>query len=136
MDHFGIGPALKAVAEVYFQACRRTGRTTSLVESLKAGDRVVFINSAHAEHVRKLLHEFETKAECVVIDPRQPEQVFDQGTPEGRTIFDHAWVEQYYLYALERAARDIDQLQRESSGFGMAHVETRLQARERAKWHF
>lgn len=41
MDHFGIGTALLGCAEVYFRCARRTGRTTSLVESLVSGDRVV-----------------------------------------------------------------------------------------------
>ena len=45
MDHFGIGAAFRAMANVYITSARRTGRTTSLLESLKDGDRVVFASS-------------------------------------------------------------------------------------------
>ena len=53
----------------------------------------------------------------------------------GRTIFDHGWVERFYAAAIERAADTIDHLQREASGFGEAHRETARQAEEIARWN-
>lgn len=66
--------------------------------------------------------------------PKTPERVFERGTPKGRTIFDHSWVEQYYLQAIERTQQEIDHFERQASGFGDAHRETRWRAEEIAKW--
>lgn len=134
MDSFGIGQAMKGMAHVYFQSARQTGRTTALVESLKDGDRVIFTNSKEADRVKDLCREFGKTIDTMVVDPKDPRRVFERGTPQGRTVFDHSWVEQFYLSAIDECQKDIDHLQRESSGFGMAHVETRIKAREFAKW--
>ena len=54
MDHFGIGAAMRGMALTYIQSARRTGRTTSVVESVKDGDRIVFADRREAERVRRL----------------------------------------------------------------------------------
>lgn len=136
MDHFGIGAAIRGAANIYFQSARQTGRTTSLVESVKDGDRIVFTNEREAERVRRLCLERGVTVECVVIKPMEPERVFNRGTPGGRTIFDHSWVEQFYMLAIDNAAQAIDRLERQSSGYGEAHRETRRKAEEVAKWRF
>jgi len=135
MDHYGIGAALKGAVSVYFHSARRTGRTTSLVESVKDGDRIVFADEREANRVRRLCLDRGVNVECVVVDPRRPEGVFERGTPEGRSIFDHSWVEQQYVYRLESVRLDIDHLERQTSGYGEAHRETRRQAEEVAKWN-
>lgn len=134
MDHFGIGAAIQGMARMYFHSARRTGRTTSLVESVKEGDRIVFADSREAERVRRLCIERGVNVECVVIEPKMPERVFERGTPEGRTIFDHSWVEQRYLEVIERAQQEIDHLERQASGYGEAHRETKRKAEELARW--
>lgn len=134
MDHFGIGAAIRATASIYIQSARRTGRTTSLVESVKDGDRIVFADSREAERVRRLCLDRGVSVECIVIEPKTPERVFERGTPEGRTIFDHSWVEQFYIQAIDNAARAIDHLERQASGYGEAHRETSRKAEELAKW--
>ena len=125
---------MQGMARMYFQSARQTGRTTSLVESVKDGDRIVFACSREAERVRRLCLERGVNVECVVVEPRTPERVFERGTPEGRTIFDHSWVEQRYLEAIERTQHEIDHLERQASGYGEAHRETRRKAEELAKW--
>jgi len=134
MDHFGIGAAMQGVAQTYFRSARRTGRTTSLVDSVKDGDRIVFAESREAERVRRLCLERGVKVDCVVVDPKTPQRVFERGTPTGRTIFDNSWIELKYLEAIERTQQGIDHLEREASGYGAAHRETRRQAEEIAKW--
>jgi len=134
MDKFGIGAGVMGLVMTYFAAARRTGRTTALVESLKNGDRVVFVDDKQAKHVERMCRELGVKAECVVISPRHPEGVFDRSTPTGRTIFDHVWLEEFYKERIAEAMRSIDYLERESSGFGMTHIETRMRARELSKW--
>lgn len=134
MDHFGIGAAVQGAARVYFQSARRTGRTTSLVESLKDGDRVVFRSHSEAEHVLHMCKDRGVNVECIVIDPEDPSKLFERNTSEGRTLFDHTWVEQYYFNVIAKAQRDIDYIERETSGYGAAHLETRRRAVELAKW--
>lgn len=135
-DHFGIGAAMKGMALTYFAAARGTGRTTSLIESAKDGDRIYFINSKEADRVKHLLREAgKTKVECVTLPVREaPHRLFDRGPTHGRAIFDHSWVEDYYFAALDRAAMEIDQLQNNLSGYGEPHRETRRKAMEIQKW--
>jgi hypothetical protein len=135
VDHFGIGAAVRGAAVIYIQSARRTGRTTSLVESVKDGDRIAFLSQKEAERVRRLCLGRGVKVECIVVDPKRPDGVFSRGTPSGRTIFDHSWVEQFYLNAIEAAQQEIDNLQRHASGFGESHRETRRCAEELGKWH-
>ena len=134
MDAYGIGAALQGAARIYFQSARRTGRTTALLESLKDGDRVIFSDSREADRVGRLARELGVKIQCLVIDPKDPRRLFERGTSEGRTIFDHSWVEAWYMQALQGASMELDHLQRESSGWGVAHAETRLAAREVDRW--
>ena len=135
MDHFGIGAAVDGAVQIYLQSARRTGRTTSLVESVKDGDRIIFADSREADRVKRLCLERGIEVDCIVIDPRNPERLFEHGTPQGRAVFDHSWVEQYYLEAVSRAKSDIDHFERQASGYGEAHRETRRKAEEMARWH-
>lgn len=134
MDHFGIGAALQGMAQMYFRSARQTGRTTSLVESVKDGDRIVFMDVKEANRVRRMCELRGLVVECVVFDPETPDRAFERGTPVGRTLFDHSWVEQYYRNAIGKAKREIDFFERQSSGNSEAHQETRRCAEEVNKW--
>ena len=96
-DQFGIGKVLEVAAMVYTQTARRTGRTTQMIAGLKDGDRVVFNNKAEAERVRRLCLEQGLKINCLVIDPKRLDRLIEKGGYEGDTIFDHSWLEEYYL---------------------------------------
>ena len=134
MDQFGIGAAMKAAAMIYSQASRRTGRTISLVESIKEGDRLVFMDRPESERVKRLCMERGLNVECIVIDPSEPHQIMERGTSHGRTIFDHSWVERRYMLAIENVIAEIDHYERQCSGYGEAHRQTRRLAEELAKW--
>jgi selenocysteine-specific translation elongation factor len=136
MDHFGIGAAMRSMRSVYSLGARRSGRTTSLVESVKDGDRIVFNNPIEAERVKRLCLERNVKVECIVIDPRTPHQVMERKQAERRTIFDHSWVEKYYAISLERAEAELDMLERETSVYGAAHRETKQRALELKRWNW
>lgn len=146
MDHFGIGAAMRAMLVNYSQSARRTGRTTSLLDDVEPGDRVVFANSKHAREFQQLLRErFRSmrvdpknaeQISCVVVDPKEPHKVFELGTPKGRTIFDHTWIEMFYALEVDRAIAFIDKLQRETSGYGAAHRETARKAAELRRWDY
>ncbi|MGD2065586.1 MAG: hypothetical protein PVI43_00265 [Candidatus Bathyarchaeota archaeon] len=135
MDIFGIAQAMKGMAYTYFQSARRTGRTVAMVEALKEGDRVAFADHVEAKRVQNMCRERGFEIETVVIDPRQPDKVFERGTAQGRFVFDHSWVEQYYLRAIQQAGEEITYFQNQCSGFGEAHLETKRKAIELAKWN-
>jgi hypothetical protein len=134
MDLFGIGQAVKGAVSIYFRSARGGGRTISMVESVKDGDRICFTNRKEADRVSKLCQERNVSVECIVIHPHMPEKLFERGSSIGRTIFDHSWVEEYYLHAIEQCARSIDHFERETSGYGEAHRKTRRAAIESSKW--
>tara|TARA_Y100000593_G_C4273954_1_gene318961 strand:+ start:154 stop:564 length:411 start_codon:yes stop_codon:yes gene_type:complete len=136
MDAFGIGQAMIGMARLYFQTSRRTGRTVSMINNLKDGDRVVFQRREEAMRVSCMAVERGLDIQCIVVSPNTPGEIFERQTSEGRTVFDHGWVEQFYMNALEQCRKDIDHLQRESSGFGEPHFETRRQFSELARWPF
>ena len=126
---------MQAMVRVYIQGARQTGRTTSLLESLKDGDRVVCATPAHAKDLERRCRPRGLQVELVVVEPhRAHEDMFKRGPAAGRTVFDHVWIEMYYQLVLERAAADVDFLQRETSGFGTAHIETREKARQTHRW--
>ena len=134
MDHFGIGAGLLGAANIYFNSARQTGRTTSLIESVKDGDRIIVSTLREVSRIERLLAERGLKVTVLAVNPDTPQKLFESTTSQGRTIFDHWWVEQYYALALKQASSVIDYLQRESSGFGTAHYETRRRYEEAAKW--
>lgn len=138
MDIFGIGSAISGACNTACIAGRRSGRTTSLVESLKNGDRVVFLSEREGRRVQSLCAERDVKIEIIVTDPRSLDRLTARppSRDDGRTIFDHGWVEQFYKIAIEQASSDIDRLQTMLSGYGAPHRATRRQAEQFAKWDF
>lgn len=135
MDHYGIGTAIQGLVRIYTETARRTGRTTHMLESLKDGDRVVCLESSpEAKRLERLARERGLKVQFISISPKQPGKLFESGTPLGRTIFDHSWVEQYFQLGIDRLVDDIDRLQRETSGYGTPHLETRRKAIEFARY--
>lgn len=125
---------IKGAVNVLLINGRRSGKSTELLHSLKTGDRVIFTNSKEARRIQSLANELGVEIETQVVSPSQPYKLRYLGTPKGNLVFDHSWVEQFYMSAIESAQQDIDYFQRELSGYGMAHVETRMAAKERAKW--
>ena len=135
MDLFGIGSAMKSMSRVYFQSARSTGRTTMMIDSLHEGDRVVFANTAEEARVQRLIMERGLKGiECIVVRPDEVNRIFQYGTSQGRTIFDHSWVEKFYEQYMDECGREIDWLQTELSGYGEPHRETKRKVEQLAKW--
>lgn len=136
MDHFGIGIALRGMLSAYRAAARRSGRTTSLVDSVKNGDRIVFAAHNEARHVEGLLRERKIEVKCVVVDPHSPYKILEHGSlsDDGRTIFDHHWLEQFYAIELDHAIEMVDRFERETSGHGAVHRETARQLWEASRW--
>lgn len=135
MDMFGIGQAMKGMLNVYIQSSRRSGRTMSMVENIKNGDRVVFTNHKEAGRVRRLCEKRNVDIECIIVDPETPERLFEKGVNKGRTVFDHSWVENFYLRAIEKTQKDIDYFEMQMSGNDEVHADTRRKDIEIMKWN-
>ncbi len=127
-DAFGIGPAVLALLDNYFHAARGTGRTTRLVESLKDGDCVITCTIKEARVLERLIRQRSLTVNVKVVDPKNPESLFEMGTQQGRLIFDHTWVEQRYRIAIFDTANWMDGLQQRLGGYDHRHRETRAMA--------
>lgn len=129
MDFLGIGEAVTGAVRVYFKSARATGRTTRMLNSLRNGDRVYFLNHGEANHFHYACKKRNLDVECIVIPVNSPEKVFSLPAPRGRAIFDHHWLESYYEQQLRRAAEAINGLEVQSSGWSEEHEKTRDKAR-------
>lgn len=114
MDHFGIGLGIKGAAQVYLRAARQTGRTTSLADSLKDGDCVCCATQAESNNLERELRKRKLKVRCIVLSPseRSLGSLSGMEPPIGRFIFDHGWVEEFYLRGIGRCEREIDEWQK------------------------
>jgi hypothetical protein len=133
-DFYGIGPAIKASVVMYQTCARGSGRTLSLLNSLKDGDRVVFTNVKQMRDFERQAKERGINLEYMVVDPATPNLILERRPSQGRTIFDHSWVEQYFFNAIERAEKDINRFQTVTSGCSEAPLETKHKALERSRF--
>ena len=135
MDFFGISQAVLGAVETYFRAARRTGRTTSMLDGLKNGDRVIFATHQEAKHAEKLFKENNQDIQCVVAKPESPDLILIiGGISQGRTIFDHGWIEKFYINRINQCGKDIRYFEIQMSGYGEPHRITRRKAKELARW--
>lgn len=141
MDQFGIGNTIMAMINVYYESARGTGRTSLLIDNLRSGDRVVFMNAKEAKRVQRLCMDKGIKIEIIITDPRTPERIFERGRSKARTFFDHGFIEQYYIYLIERAQDILDRLQKDNSTSSedlneqaKIHVEYKKPARQRVRF--
>lgn len=113
MDFFGIGNAVKAAAQVYFNCACRTGRTTALIKSLKPGDRVYFSNYEMSHWFkRRLKADGVEGVECEVWN----DHAVKLNRAKGRAIFDHTLIEDLYKKAIDDKAKLIKRIEDDFSG--------------------
>lgn len=127
MDVFGIGSAVKAAVEIYFNCARRSGRTTALIKALKPGDRVYFSSYERTQSFNRRLKEVGVKGvECKVWDDR----AINHKRAEGRVIFDHELIEDLYKKAIKEQENFIKQSEDYFSGvdrvIGIGHQPERF----------
>jgi hypothetical protein len=98
MDIYGIGTAMKALVNVYMISGRGSGRTAALIERLKDGDRVGFMNQREAERVKRLCLEQGKKIEIIVFksNPLRSFGNISHGKPGTRLLFNHDVIETLY----------------------------------------
>jgi hypothetical protein len=132
-DMFGIGPAISAALSLVFGAQRQTGRTTRLIESVKDGDRIIAASQNEASQMARLLKQRGVNVSVEVIDPANPHGLHKLHTAQGRTIFDHRWVEMFYQCAFSDAADQMTEMEGRLSGFDWRHRETQEKAKQHAE---
>lgn len=114
MDFFGIGAAMRGMAEMYFRGSRQTGRTTALVEHVQEGDAVIFKCRDHAEQFKRDMRQRfgkEINVTCMVWrDGALPEAL--HGLRPRRLYFDHPVVEHFYREALANVDFEITGMQK------------------------
>lgn len=113
MDIFGIGSAVKAAVEVYFNCARRSGRTTGLIKQLKAGDTVYFSTQDMASWFRRRLENDGVEGvKCAVWNWNRTGTVVKSSS---RAIFHHSLVESLYREAIDDTAKTIARIEHELS---------------------
>lgn len=117
MDFYGIGSAVKGVVSGYLRQARQTGRTTHLIDNLRDGDMVIFVNHSHADKVKRACKERGINVKMQVLDLKYPR--LDFPAVSGRCFIDHVWVEQYFQLLLDRGIQDIDIIQARCGGAKM-----------------
>lgn len=111
MDHFGIGNAVRSLFRAYQQASRGSGRTTSLLNSVGHDDRIVVATAREADRLLRECQHRGLTTTVIVVSPKSPERLLYLRPVQGRTLFEHTWVEDFYQESIERAVRGIDELQ-------------------------
>lgn len=134
MDLFGIGLAMAGMARTYLQASRRSGRTTMLLDSLRAGDRVCCATRSDAEYLRRKCMQRKLDIEIIHVPPENAYRLLERERSKGRTVFDHMWVEQFYLNAIHDCQQHIDGLQERASELNESPIEPPRLSVERARW--
>ena len=139
MDILGIGKGVEAAANIYFAATRRTGKTTRLVEALKSGDRVVCRGHDEARHFSRMLRHLGVDGiEVVGVPPDKPYMLIERWPPsKGRTFFDDAWLQDFYLQEIQAAERSLERLTGEPESNGNADLHPRVaeDLRKASPWH-
>lgn len=135
-DFFGIGASIKGSLNILFQSMRATGRTINLVKSLKEGDRVICVNQGDVHYLKSRIRDFGIEGvEVIAKNPRNLD-LKGVGTAQGRTMFDHRFVEEFYKDAIEHASNQLNGMEQHLSGYDERHIETRQKAELMAKWRF
>ncbi len=118
MDFFGIGNALKAGFGIYFNGARRTGRTTHLLNNLNDGDQVICLTARAARHLEHLAKEKGLSIKVTYCHPKRINDIYigRKLKCNGRTIFDHEFVEEWHNLNLTNSINTLDHIQSELSG--------------------
>tara|TARA_R110002033_G_scaffold47816_3_gene93465 strand:+ start:1710 stop:2135 length:426 start_codon:yes stop_codon:yes gene_type:complete len=116
MDLFGIGNAIKACAKIYFRSAIQTGRTTALIHSLKAGDRVYLETYEKARWFESRLKDLCVEGVvCMAWRERDIGDNFKCGKAEGKAVLDHGLIEAMYLKAIDDCSQRIQMIENDLS---------------------
>lgn len=134
-DFFGISDGVIGAVNILMRAGRGVGRTKSLIENLKSGDRVVCHDPQETKRISNILRqEGIDDVTVITCTGDKLDRLREHPRPEGRLIFDHTWVERFYLDRIADAQREFEFIQNEFSGPEEKSDPTTFKQREVAKW--
>ena len=110
MKLYNIPEGIRSSIEIFFNCSRGTGRTTSMLKSLKTGDTVVFLTHDEAIRVYNQCRSARIEIKYVVATVREIGKVISYSNRCKDLILDHRWVEEYYRQAVETATKDLKYL--------------------------
>lgn len=107
IDH-GISAAIKTAVRTFEIFSRRTGRTSAMIAAIRPGDRIITATQEEQRRIRRILKlAGKEDIEVSFSDPRE-DPLRRRGTnPNGATVFDHLYIEGWWLAAIERADREL-----------------------------
>lgn len=134
-DYFGIGAGIKGAIRVFMTCARGTGRSEALVSSLKKGDMVVCHNPQETKRLVNICRDRKIEGVKIITCTKDKLHYLHQHPrPEGRLIFDHSWIESFYINAIEGAERDLGYIAKQ---FGREEKEEQpieFKRLEESKW--
>lgn len=110
MKLYNIPEGVRSSIEVFFNCSRGTGRTTSMLKSLKIGDTVVFLTHEEARRVYNQCRSVGIQLLCLVAGVEEVDKIIRHSRHCDTLVLDHRWVEEYYKHAIEIATKDLEVL--------------------------
>lgn len=93
---------------MYELGARGSGRTSRMIEKVRAGEAVVCLNGAHASHVIRVLRERGIVARVVTCGPDVGDLARTLDGYRGAVHLDHCWVHEWYSASIINATRDLE----------------------------
>jgi hypothetical protein len=95
----------------YFDALRRTGRTTLLVRIVEDGDIIITDTNRNKELLDRALIG-KKSVRVIAVNPKRPTDVLEKlnGTSCKNLYFDHTWLEKSYIYGVQERAKMHDDI--------------------------
>lgn len=97
MNQFNIDTALISALEIYSHVAHKTGRSTSLVNSLNDGDVILTLTHRERDHYMRLIEEKGLTASVIVLNTGEDE-IYKLRTIRTNGIIhpSHLWLQKYY----------------------------------------
>lgn len=133
-DFFGTSTLIKGAVNVALLSARGSGRTQSLIDNLKNGDCVVTLKHIEGKRISRLCAERGIKVKYITVKPSESGRVFEHARNGSRIMFDHSWIEEFYLNAIKNAQETITFLEKECNRSDENYVETEIKRNIGMKW--
>jgi len=98
-DIYGIASGVRAAADIHFEAKRQSGRTTRLVEQVRPGDTVIFLNQKAVAFFQRRMKAAGRCMDDLDVQTLNPSHLYtflEGWRGEARILFDHDWLEEFY----------------------------------------
>jgi hypothetical protein len=111
-DFYRLGSGILTTVKAYLKTLRQTGRTTQFIKSLRDGDIIVVSNETQKRIIRELALDsginkidfiiYNVNNTDIFADPLEELRSSLRGRNDRRIVFDHTWIEQYYIHSIHK----------------------------------